>query len=142
MTPIRTVLVIDDDPNFRAIVVQFLRVQGFPVLEASEGEEGIRLAKAHKPEVIVCDLLMPRCNGFHVCRTLRRDEFMRGTRIIVVSGRSYETDRQAAFSAGADEYLTKPVDPNALMEVINRLTEEGSTHEKPEMGSAKGAKVR
>jgi phosphoribosyl 1,2-cyclic phosphodiesterase/CheY-like chemotaxis protein len=132
MTPMRTVLVIDDDPNFRAIVVHFLRVKGFPVLEASEGEEGIRLAKAHKPEVIVCDLLMPRCNGFHVCRTLRRDEFMRGTRIIVVSGRSYETDRQAAFSAGADDYLTKPVDPNTLMEVINRLTDQGSTREAPE----------
>ena len=111
MTPIRTVLVIDDDPNLRAIVVQFLRVQDFPALKASGGEEGIRLAKAHKPEVIICDLPMPRCGGFPVCRTLRRDESMRGTRIIGLSGRSCETDRQAAFSAGADEYLTKPVDP-------------------------------
>ena len=111
MTPIRTVLVIDDDPNSRAIVVQFLRVQGFPRLEASGGEQGIRLAKAHKPEVIIRDLPMPRCGGFHVCQPLRRDELRRGTRIIGLSGRSCKTDRPAAFSAGADEYLTKSVDP-------------------------------
>ena len=111
MTPIRTVLVIDDDPNSRAIGEQFLRVRAFPVLDASEGEDGIRLLRVHKPEVVIGDLLMPRRSGFHGCRTLRRDELMRGTRIIGLYARSSETDRQAAFSAGADEHLPKPVDP-------------------------------
>jgi phosphoribosyl 1,2-cyclic phosphodiesterase/CheY-like chemotaxis protein len=120
----RTVLVIDDDTDFRKLVVQFLRQHGWPVLEAPEGDEGIRLAKAHKPDLILCDLLMPRCNGFQVCRTLRRDEFLRDTRIIISSGRHFDSDRQAAIAAGADEYLTKPVDPNELLAMLQRLSGE------------------
>ncbi len=121
MSLLKTVLVVDDDPGFRALLVQFLRVEGWPVIEAAEGDEGIKLAKAHRPEFILCDLLMPRCNGFQLCRTLRRDESLRHTKIIVTTGRPFETDRQAAFAAGADEYLTKPIEPSALLELLQRL---------------------
>ncbi len=74
MSRVTTVLVIDDDADFRKLVVMFLRAKGWPVLEAAEGDEGIRLAKVHRPDAVLCDLLMPRCNGFQVCRALRLDE--------------------------------------------------------------------
>jgi phosphoribosyl 1,2-cyclic phosphodiesterase/ActR/RegA family two-component response regulator len=120
MSGTKTVLVIDDDAEFRKVVALFLRQKGWPVLEASEGDEGIKLAKTHRPHVILCDLLMPRCNGFQVCRTLRLDESLRQTRIVVTSGRHFEVDRQAALAAGADDFLTKPFDPNSLLSLISR----------------------
>ncbi|SPE63287.1 Response regulator receiver protein (modular protein) [Verrucomicrobia bacterium] len=121
MSPIKAVLVIDDDPDFRKLMVLLLRQHDWAVLEASEGDEGIRLAKTHRPQVVLCDLLMPRCNGFQVCRALRLDESLRHTRVIVTSGRHFESDRQAAFTAGADEYLTKPIDPPHLLQLMARL---------------------
>ena len=138
MTSMRTVLVIGDDPYFRVMAVQFLRGKGLAVLEASEGEEGLRLAKVHQPDAIICDLLAPRGQGFHVGRTLRRVEFLRGTRIIAVSGPSGETGREAAISAGADEYFTKPVDPNLLLEAINRPAGETSRGHESEPESMPG----
>ena len=87
-------------------------VQDFPVLEASGGEEGLRLAKAHKPEVIICDLLNAAVQWFPMYA--EPSAAMNPCAAPGSSGyprRSCETDRQAAFSAGADEYLTKPVDP-------------------------------
>jgi phosphoribosyl 1,2-cyclic phosphodiesterase/ActR/RegA family two-component response regulator len=114
----KTVLVIEDDVEFRKLVAQFMRENGWVVLEAGEGEEGIRLAKEHRPEVVLCDLLMPRCNGFQVCRTLRRDESLRATRIIISSGRDFDSDRQAALAAGADDYLTKPMELSRLLTTL------------------------
>lgn len=119
MLSAKTVLVIDDDADFRKLVAVFLRQKGWPVLEAAEGDEGIRLAKTQRPDVVLCDLLMPRCNGFHVCRALRLDESLCQTRIIVTSGRHFDVDRQAALAAGADEYLTKPVDPDQLLAALS-----------------------
>src|SRR5438445_12047007 len=99
----KTVLVIDDDPDFGRLMSDVLGPHGWKVLVANEGDTGIDLARRHRPGVVLCDLLMPRCNGFRVCRELRGDTAMRGTRIVVTSGRNFEADRQAAFDAGADE---------------------------------------
>jgi phosphoribosyl 1,2-cyclic phosphodiesterase/ActR/RegA family two-component response regulator len=117
--PRQTALIIDDDPVYRKFMGETLERSGWHVLTAEEGEAGIQLAKTHAPAVVICDLLMPRCNGFQVCRALRNDPALRQTRIIISSGRQFETDRQAAFAAGADEYLTKPIEPNELLRLIS-----------------------
>ena len=129
MSCAKTVLVIDDDTDFRKLIAVFLRQKGWPVLEAGEGDEGIRMAKTQRPDVVLCDLLMPRCNGFQVCRALRLDESLSSTRIIVTSGRHFDVDRQAALAAGADEYLTKPVDPDQLLSLLARTAGETNTGE-------------
>jgi phosphoribosyl 1,2-cyclic phosphodiesterase/CheY-like chemotaxis protein len=100
-----------------------LELHGWHVLHAREGDEGVRLAKLHRPEAILCDLLMPRRNGFHVCRSLRDDSELCNSRIIITSGRDYDTDRLAAFEAGADEYLTKPVETGRLLELLSQEPE-------------------
>ena len=69
----KTVLIIDDDSAYRKVTGELLKQHGWEVLLADEGDEGIRLAKTHRPQIILCDLLMPRCNGFQVCRSLRAD---------------------------------------------------------------------
>lgn len=116
-----SVLIIDDDPDYRKLTGELLQLNGWKVLLASEGDEGIKLAKTHHPQIVVCDLLMPRCNGFQVCRALRADSSLRRLKIVVTSGRDFASDKQAAIAAGADEYLTKPVAGERLAEVLSKL---------------------
>ncbi len=101
-------------------MAEFLEQSGWEVVQAGDGDAGLKLALQHRPEAVVCDLLMPGGNGFQFCSSLRRQEALSKTRIIVTSGRDFASDRQAAFSAGADEYLTKPVAPGQLLGLLSR----------------------
>ena len=118
MAATKTVLIIDDDAQFRRLMAEILQAQGWRVFEAGEGESGLAEVRNHRPEVVLCDLLMPRCNGFQVCRAIRADPTLRHTKIVVTSGRDFEADRTSARSAGADEYLTKPIQPQALVALL------------------------
>ena len=116
-----TVLIIDDDPDYRRFMADLLKQHGWQVLEAADGDTGIELATAQRPDVVISDLLMASGNGFQVCRALRSNDDLRHTKIVVVSGRHFEKDRQAAFNAGADEYVTKPIDPDRLILLLSRI---------------------
>lgn len=121
MPAMKTVLIIDDDSQYRRLMAEILKSHDWRVLEAGEGEAGLEDVHKHRPDVILCDLLMPRCNGFQVCRAIRADVTLRHIKIIVTSGRDFEADRNAARDAGADEYLTKPIQPSALVAMLARL---------------------
>jgi phosphoribosyl 1,2-cyclic phosphodiesterase/CheY-like chemotaxis protein len=118
----KTVLLIDDDEPYRKVIGELLEQNGWRVLQTHDGEEGIRLARAHRPAVVLCDLLMPGSNGFVVCRALRGDSALSSTRLIVSSGRDFESDRRAALEAGAQEYLTKPIKPELLLAAISQAS--------------------
>jgi phosphoribosyl 1,2-cyclic phosphodiesterase/ActR/RegA family two-component response regulator len=134
---LKTVLIIDDDADCRRVLAAVLVQHGWQVFQAAEGDEGIERARQHRPAVILCDLLMPRVNGFKVCRELRDDDSFQQTRIVVTSGRSFEADRQAAFDAGADDYLPKPVSVDRLISVVSQWDVDGTPTppEKPAAGS-------
>jgi phosphoribosyl 1,2-cyclic phosphodiesterase/CheY-like chemotaxis protein len=117
-------LLIEDDSALRALIAGLLEENGWKVLEAEDGETGLELVHLHKPKVVICDLLMPRCNGYQVCRAIRANSALQGTKIIVTSGRGYATDKLNALEAGADEYLVKPVDPSDLRAALRRVTTE------------------
>ncbi|HWN96865.1 MAG TPA: response regulator [Methylomirabilota bacterium] len=121
----KAVLLIEDDDALRPLIAALLEQNGWNVLTAQDGEEGINLARMHKPDVVVCDLLMPRCNGFQVCRAIRATPDLRETKIVMISGRGYSTDKLNALEAGADEYLVKPVQAHDLREALRKLTVEG-----------------
>jgi phosphoribosyl 1,2-cyclic phosphodiesterase/CheY-like chemotaxis protein len=123
MPAMKTVLIIDDDADYRRLLCEILKMQGWRVLEAEEGEKGVELARRHRPQAVVCDLLMPRVNGFQVCRSIRGEMTLRQTKIVVTSGRDFESDRQAAREAGADEYLTKPFPPDRLIQLLSQFSE-------------------
>jgi phosphoribosyl 1,2-cyclic phosphodiesterase/CheY-like chemotaxis protein len=117
----KTVLIIDDDADCRRVFGAVLNQVGWQVLHAGNGDEGIELARQHRPSVVLCDLLMPRVNGFKVCRELRADAALRQMGIVVTSGRNFEADRRAAIEAGADDFLPKPVEANRLVAALARF---------------------
>src|SRR5881409_4092768 len=117
-----SVLIIEDDEDGRRALAKLLARADWKVFEAADGDSGVELAIRHRPEVILCDLLMPKLNGFQVCRTIRQQ--LQPTKIIVVSGRDYRVDRTTALQAGADEYLLKPVTWELLSSTIDRLLPE------------------
>ena len=116
------VLIIEDDAENRRVMAQFFTREHWNVLEAKDGDAGVELALRNRPELILCDLLMPKSNGFEVCRSIR--EQLQPTKIIVVSGRDYGVDRTSALEAGADEYLLKPITWELLSGTIDRLLPE------------------
>src|SRR5256714_2750939 len=133
-----SVLIIEDDKDGREAIAKLFARADWKVLEAEDGDAGVELAIRNRPEVILCDLLMPKSNGFQVCRTIR--EQLQPTKIIVVSGRDYPVDRTTALEAGADEYLLKPVTWEILRETIDRLLpatpgQPGATKSPEELGS-------
>jgi len=116
------VLIIEDDAENRRVMAQFFTREDWKILEAKDGDAGIEMALRNRPELILCDLLMPKSNGFEVCRSIR--EQLQPTKIIVVSGRDYGVDRTSALEAGADEYLLKPITWELLSGTIDRLLPE------------------
>lgn len=124
----KTVLVIDDDAGFRRLLGVWLSAAGWRVLEAEEGEAGVDLVRQHQPDAIICDLLMPRCNGFQVCRLVRDEgEKIRQPKIIVTTGSGYATDQTNAFEAGADEYLVKPFKSAELVRILEQRADRRTT---------------
>ena len=114
-----TVLLIEDDAESRRSTAELFAREDWTILEAGDGEAGISLALERRPELIICDLLMPKANGFQVCRAIRQQ--LQRSKIIIVSGRDYGVDRTSAIEAGADEYLVKPISWENLHEVIERV---------------------
>src|SRR5207247_7848803 len=102
-----SVLIIEDDDDGRRAIARLFARADWKVFEAADGDAGVELALRNRPEVILCDLLMPKSNGFQVCRTIRQQ--LQPTKIIVVSGRDYAVARTSALEAGADEFLLKPI---------------------------------
>lgn len=131
----KTILLIDDDENCRAPAAEMLRAWHWHVLEADNGEHGIELAIQHRPDVILCDLFMPRGNGFKVCRAVRDNFELRNTRIIVLSGSDYSSDREAAQEAGANDYLVKPLEFSKLETVLSRVEGEPKIAQPPVNGN-------
>jgi phosphoribosyl 1,2-cyclic phosphodiesterase/CheY-like chemotaxis protein len=123
---LKTILLIDDDQECREPAAELLRRQDWRVLEAGDGEQGLELAVRHRPDVILCDLLMPRVNGYQVCRAVREHLELRHTRIVVVTGRDYASDRKSAEEAGADGYIVKPLDVQKLESLLGKLANDVS----------------
>jgi PAS domain S-box-containing protein len=112
-----TVLVIDDDPAVRTLMRRFLDREGFRILEAADGESGLRLAREERPDVITLDVIMPGLDGWSVLAALKADPATSDTPVLMVT---IEDDRNLGFALGASEYLTKPVDRARLMTLLHR----------------------
>ena len=109
----KTVLVIEDEKNIVDILNFNLTREGYTVLEAYDGQAGIQLALEHDPDLILLDLMLPKVNGFDVCRTLREEGS--AAPIIMLTAREEETDKVLGLELGADDYITKPFSMRELL---------------------------
>jgi phosphoribosyl 1,2-cyclic phosphodiesterase/CheY-like chemotaxis protein len=112
------IVLVDDDADIRRVVEITLRMAGFQVLTAADGEAGLQLIRAEKPQLALLDLMMPRKHGYAVCQEIRSDPNLRNIRIIVGSAKSYAPDVKKAKDLGADFYLTKPYEMKVLIQTI------------------------
>lgn len=111
------VLVVDDEPNIRELVRVYLEKE-FRVVEAEDGQKGLDLARELKPQLIILDLMLPRLDGWKVCRAIRAEST---TPIIMLTAKSEETDRVLGLEMGADDYLTKPFSPRELVARVHAV---------------------
>lgn len=108
----KTVLVVEDDENTASLIAVYLEREGFIPLTAGDGEQGLALAARHRPVLVILDLMIPKIDGWEVCRRLRRDS---AVPVIMLTARDEETDRVAGLTLGADDYVVKPFSPRELM---------------------------
>jgi CheY-like chemotaxis protein len=112
------VLIIEDSPTTRAVIKVYLVGHHLDFLEANNGDDGLVLARQHRPDVIVVDLKMPKMDGFTFCRTVRSDVRLKETPVILLTGSKGDAIKREALAAGASFFLTKPIDSAALAERI------------------------
>ena len=118
------VLLVDDEPGLRTAVETYLKDEGFDVTTAIDGEEGWEKAQQLMPDLIISDVMMPRCDGYGLLKRLREDERLGGTPVIFLTAKGMTIDRTQGYLAGVDDYIPKPFDPDELVarvrNVLNR----------------------
>lgn len=107
-----TILIVDDEKEIRNLIAIYLKNEGFHVLEAGDGEQGLNLLKKHKVHLIVLDIMMPKIDGIEMCMKVREIAEMP---IIMLSAKSQDMDKIVGLTLGADDYVTKPFNPLELM---------------------------
>lgn len=112
------ILVIDDDPRVRAQCAELLRLEGFDVAEAGDGRAGLARVRESQPDLIVCDVTMPRMNGHAALEALRADPATARLPFIFLTGNSEMSDLRVGMNLGADDYLVKPVEPEQLLAAV------------------------
>lgn len=118
--PAGRVLIVDDEPFIVETVRFALEQAGYECLVAADGEEAMRIARSEAPGLILLDIMLPKLNGFQVCRLLKFDERYRHIPIVMLTARTQARDRLLGLETGADEYLTKPFELPELIRVIGR----------------------
>lgn len=123
----KKILVVDDDPAIREYFLQILSHNGFKVKEASDGFEAGQLVEKFRPEILILDIIMPKMDGFEVCRRIKQDPETEHIKIIAISGFDTYENRNKIMDCGADLFLSKPLDIKKLLEDIENMYESGES---------------
>jgi DNA-binding response OmpR family regulator len=116
-----SILVVDDEPHIRRVLEAMLGKEGFEVRSASDGEEGLRMIADGNVDLVILDLLMPGTHGLEVLAKIRTDPKRAATPVIILTAKGQDTDREAAFAGGADDFITKPFSPKKLVARIREI---------------------
>jgi len=125
------ILVIEDEDDIRNLVVMNLKRAGFDVMSAGNGSDGLSLLRAHRPPVLLLDLMLPDMSGEEICAILRKDPATKGTYVIMVTARTEEQDRIAGFEVGADDYVPKPFSVKELVLRVKAAARRTSAVDEP-----------
>lgn len=117
----KKILVIEDDPATLRLIDYSLRHEGYQVLTASNGLEGIRKAHNEAPDLIILDVMLPGMDGFEICHSLRSEPDTAQLPILMFSAKAQEIDKNTGLKVGADDYLAKPADPSEIVSRVESL---------------------
>jgi DNA-binding response OmpR family regulator len=115
-----TVLIVDDEQHIRLLIEQTLEEledEGVEIQTASDGEMALDVVRNHRPELVFLDVMMPKLDGFEVCRAIKSDLGLGGTTVVMLTAKGQAYDREQGLAVGADRYLTKPFDPDELLDI-------------------------
>lgn len=116
-----TVLVVDDEPFICRSLTFVLRKENYHVLEARNGEEALAAIRQHKPDLVFLDVMMPKLNGFQVTQQVRSDPALDSVKIILLTAKGQESDREVGKTAGANDYMTKPFSPTKILDRARQM---------------------
>jgi two-component system, OmpR family, alkaline phosphatase synthesis response regulator PhoP len=120
----KKILIVEDEAYIRLLIEQTLEEleeQGVELLQADNGEEALRLIREDKPQLVFLDVMIPKINGFEVCRIVKRELHMENIMIVILTAKGQEYDYHTGQEAGADLYMTKPFDPDELLELAAKV---------------------
>ena len=122
----KKVLIVDDELNITISVEFLMRREGFDVSVAKDGEEGLSMIRSWMPDLVLLDVMMPKMDGFEVCRTVRADASLSGVRIVMLTAKGREAEVEKGLSLGADAYIPKPFSTSELVSRVKSLLETGT----------------
>lgn len=117
----RRILVVDDEPSIVRPLMFILKKKGYEVLTASNGEEGLSVARAEKPDLIFLDVMMPKKNGYEVSKEIKNDPELENTYIIILTAKGNEPSEEEKSVIKANEYLSKPFSPINIVEKVGKI---------------------
>jgi two-component system alkaline phosphatase synthesis response regulator PhoP len=117
----KKILVIEDDPATSRLVDYSLRHEGYQVITASNGLEGVRKALSESPDLVILDVMLPGMDGFEICHRLRSEPTTANLPILMFSAKAQEIDKETGIKVGADDYLTKPAAPAEIVSRVEKL---------------------
>lgn len=127
------ILVVDDEPDILELIEYNLKKDGYQVFTATNGQEGVAVAKKVLPDLIILDIMMPKMDGIEACRIMRAMPEFKNTFMVFLTARSEEYSEIAGFNVGADDYIAKPIKPRALISRINAILRRNvQSEEQPE----------
>jgi two-component system phosphate regulon response regulator PhoB len=118
---LKKLLIVDDEDGLRSLVRMTLDSEGYQILEAQEGGHALELARAHHPDLVLLDVMLPDLSGFEICRQIKSDPLMASTTVLMLTAKAQESDLGEAEAAGADGYFVKPFSPIALMQRVESI---------------------
>jgi CheY-like chemotaxis protein len=118
----QTVLIVDDEPSVRSLVKSMLKKK-YRVIDAADGEEGLRVARDNKPDIVLMDIMMPKVDGYMACFAMKKDPELKDIPVVILTGVGFDLNRKLSEKFGADDYLTKPFKLQDLQRVIDKFIE-------------------
>jgi len=117
----KVILIVEDEAKSLKLIRDLLQVSGYKTIEATDGKQGVKLAKDKKPDLILMDIMMPKMHGYSACLAIKADKATKSIPVVILTALDHELNKQLGKEMGADGYMTKPVNRQELLDVISRF---------------------
>ncbi len=117
----KVILIVEDNPDSLRLTRRLLQISGYTTIEATDGKQGVELAKTRRPDLILMDIMMPEMDGYTACDAIKTDKATSEIPVVMLTAMGYELNKKLAEKLGADGYITKPINREELLDVINQF---------------------